>query len=269
MYLCDYHTHTHASPDGNSPAEEMASAALERGFSEIVITDHFDVAEEPIPEYADFVFDLPKLKREVEEAAEKYRGRLKVKLGIELGQGHHIPEMARELLESAEFDFVLGSLHNAFRKRDYYFIPYREIDCDALISEYVEELYEMVKTVDFDSAAHLTYPLRYLKRELPEFSLRPYYDGFAQVMRVLIERGKAMEVNTSTLRKGAGFTMPPDELIRLYRELGGELLTVGSDAHAPEDVGADVAEVRRHLSELGFRYLTVYERRKPKCIPLI
>lgn len=269
MYLCDYHTHTHASPDGFHSAQEMAEAAVRAGLSELVITDHFDVAEEPIPEYADFVFDLEKLKREVYAAAAAYRGRVTVKLGIELGQGHHIPEMAQELLSGAEFDFVLGSLHNLYRQTDYYFVDYASADLAALIQAYTEDLYRMAASADFDVAAHLTYPLRYIKSYDPNFDLRPFYDDFAQVMKKLIERGKGLEVNTSTLRKGLGFTMPPDGLLRLYRELGGEILTVGSDAHTTQDVGCDIAGTRRHLAELGFRYLAVYERREPRFLNLI
>lgn len=268
MRLCDYHTHTRMSPDGVNTAYEMALAAAERGFSEIVLTDHYDVAESPIEEYRDFVFDYHKMRADFEEARDRLADRIEVKLGIELGQANHIPEMADGLLAQGALDFVLLSHHNCFRDEDYYFMDFRKRDPYVVFEQYLDSLYETAGWHDYDVLAHLTYPLRYIAQSCPDFDLTRFSERIDRVLRRVIETGHGLEVNTATLRKGLPFTMPDFDIVRRYLALGGETITLGSDAHFTRDVGADIAEVRKALCELGAKYLATFRARKASYIPM-
>jgi len=124
---------------------------------------------------------------------------------------------------------------------------------------------------NFDSLGHLDYIIRYLPDSvslIKDYAVRDYMDFIEEILRTLISRGQALEVNTAGLRKGLSFPHPKEEILRLYKELGGELLTLGSDAHYPKDVGADIKRCAELLKACGFKYYAAYKERKPNMIKL-
>lgn len=260
MFLADYHTHSIHSPDGHDPVEWLCEGALAAGLRELVITDHFDAAENPA--YTSPYF-YEKGRADVFAAAKKYKGRLKVLWGIELGQPHFDLGACEKLLDQKEFDFVIGSIHNLMEDRDLYFFDYNAVDHNKIFSEYVEELIKMAESADFDVMGHLNYPARYMWSQAKKaVRLGDYEEEFKKLFSILIEKGRGIEVNTSGLRQPIGEPLPPLYLVRLFRQCGGEIVTVGSDAHSRRDVGKNIKEGLALLKAAGFSYVSAFEGRK-------
>lgn len=262
----DFHTHTAFSFDGDSTAEEMVLKAIELGMKNYAITDHVEAnlfydkeygASESIAKAAEII---PALR-------EKYADRISVSYGIELGQPVHDLSLSENILGKYDFDFVIGSCHNIRGYEDFYFLNYNELDYNFLLDVYFEELLEMSEWGGFDVLGHLTYPLRYICGEYGKEVDMSAYDGIIdEIFRALIKNGCGIEINTSGLRQKIGETMPPIKYIRRYRELGGKLLTIGSDAHRTDDLGKGIAEGIALAKEAGFSEIAVYKKRKPIMI---
>ena len=258
MYLSDYHIHSRLSPDSDVPLEHMARAAAEGGLAELCVTDHCDLLSlqgQPVDRY-----DWPPALAQYEAVSAQYAGRLKLKLGLELGMAHLNPAASREIVGLPQLDFVLGSIHNLCPEKggiDFYYVPYPDGDaCYAALDDYFASMAVLAASPFCDVLAHIIYPLRYMHVSV---SLEGYYDQIQTILRTAAERGKGMEVNTwrgRTLKEWR-------PILELYRACGGEILTVGSDAHGPDGVGRGVQEVQALMAECGFRYVCTYDRRKP------
>ena len=264
--ICDSHIHTHCSPDGSDSAAMMCQAAERAGLYAITITDHCECNNY----YKDGYYQsVCRSYLESHQAAFSFQGRLRVYTGIELGQPMQDLSIAVPSLSAADYDFVLGSIHNVRGKEDFYFLDYQKEDVYALLDAYLKEMREMVEWGGFDSLAHLTYPLRYIVGEYGiQFDYSRYDDKVTGILRRLAEKGLALEINTSGLRQKIGTTLPTLHLVRRFREYGGKYITLGSDAHSWKDVGAGIREGMQVAAEAGFTHYTIFEKRTPKLIPL-
>ena len=268
MYYIDYHTHTRLSPDGEAPLADMAEAAIQAGLSELCVTDHYDLVDldgNPTPSPCDWEPALEQWR----EAEERYRGRLTIRLGIEFGSANRDADRARETLDLPELDFVIGSLHNLTPEKgggDFYFVNYSAPEvCYDCLDDYFAQMLVLAPLSDYDALGHLIYPLRYMcMRDGQAVSLDRYREQIREILRVVAQTGHAIEVNTYNGRT-IGDWKP---VLDIYREVGGELITVGSDAHQTKNVGKGTAEAYELLAAAGFRYVTLYERRKPKPVRL-
>lgn len=260
--LVNYHVHSRCSFDAEHPLTEMCAAAKAVGIGELCLTDHCDLVNEK--GQPDDSFDWTQEDRELEAARAAFP-ELTIRRGVELGQAILRPEAAERVLAEKHIDLVLGSMHNCPQGMDYYWIDYQSREqCLELIEEYLQCLLKLSKTDYFDSLAHLTYPLRYMRgRAGFDVDFRPFDDLVREILRTLIERGKSLELNTSGYRTNGGAPLPPDYVLRQYRELGGELVTIGTDAHVPEHMADGLERGMALLKACGFRYLTVYQERKP------
>lgn len=263
MYLTDYHTHSHLSPDGFVPLAEMAQAALSAGLSELCVTDHRDLLSEhgePVTGY-----DWAPAVRQFHETLPQFEGRLKLKLGIEFGSGHLNPTVARTILSQPELDFVIGSVHNMSPDTgglDFYYVEYNSrSDCDAALDNYFDSMDKLARTGFYDVLGHIIYPLRYMHGL---GSMDPYYDRICQLLATAARAGRGIEVNTYRGNTIAEWR----PVLERWRDVGGELITVGSDAHRPEHVALGVREAYELIRDVGFRYVTVYEKRKPVQIKI-
>lgn len=278
MYLADYHTHSRYSFDGYEELEAMCEQAIRAGLSEIAITDHMDIysmyrygvmANYEATCGRPYVMQVKELYDELAAVRDRYAGRLKVKLGTELGQPQVNLKTAQEFLEEYPLDFVIGSVHNLENDLDVYYYDFEKVDGEALFDHYLDWLTEMARTCDFDVMGHITYPLRYLfERTGKRIVLGPYEDKLRQMFHLLVQSGRGIELNVSGLGKEMQETMPPFSLLKLYRECGGEIITIGSDAHKAEQIGMFQKEGQQMLREAGFRYLTVFTGRKPEFVSL-
>ena len=262
MFIADYHTHSLHSPDGRDPVERLCESALLAQMKELVITDHFEGVQNKM--YTS-PFYYNECRNDCRAAAAAYEGRLKVLFGIELGQPHFDPKGCSAMLDKKEFDFVIGSMHNLSGDRDIYFFDYKRIDHEKIFKEYVDELIDMAKFGDFDVVGHLNYPARYMWAQARKtVNLANYEEQWRELFRLLKEKGRGIEINTSGLRQSIGITLPPLYLVRLFFECGGEVVTVGSDAHTGGDVGKNITDAYALLREAGFSYVAAFEGRKAR-----
>lgn len=268
MYYTDYHTHTRLSPDGEFPLLQMAEAALAAGLSELCVTDHYDLVDldgRPAAEPYPWASALEQWR----EVAERCRGRLTIRLGLEFGSADRCPDRARETLDQPELDFVIGSLHNLTPEagaKDFYFVDYSSPQvCYACLDDYFAQMLRLAPLPDYDAMGHIIYPLRYMNmRDGQKVSLDRYEEQLRAILRTVAQTGHAIELNTYNGRTVADW-LP---VLKLYKEVGGELITVGSDAHHIDNVGKGVPEAYALLAQAGFRYVTLYEKRRPSPVKL-
>jgi len=268
MYFADYHTHSSDfSPDGRSAIDEMCRSAVRSGLNELCITDHCEVNGWNGVPY-DFMND--EYFEALSEVRERFKEEIHLLIGREVGQATQNRELAAEIAADPRLDFIIGSLHNLTGYEDFYFLDYPDIErCRYLTELYLGELRELILLGGFDVLGHLGYPLRYIRgRAGLDFDYTGYHAEISELYRLLVSEGKGIEVNTSGLRQPFGQTMPSTDLIKLYRQCGGEIVTIGSDAHDARDVGAGVAEGQELLRAAGFKYFTIYRGRKPSFIKL-
>ena len=266
MYLADYHTHSCISPDGSFTMAEMARAALDKGLREICFTDHVEPITWGTCDLRPLPYDWGRLEREFEEAKAALGDRLILRLGMELGDAVQDFDHTAKLLEGApEFDFIIGSVHmlsSAMGNQDlYFFDPKDEEEAHAGIRDYLKRVRKLVEwDGPFSVLGHLTLPLRYLN-ELRGFHLT--FDGYEkeveEIFRSLIERGRGIEVNTNR----GNDPLPGEKWLRMYRDLGGEIITLGSDAHDTANVGCAIRERQELLKKCGFEKFCTFEKMEP------
>ena len=273
MLLTDYHLHSTCSSDGHNTMLEMANASYENGVRTLCFTDHVDLDYYLTGEPDSNCFsNREKMNKMYGEALRGIPGEMKVFLGIELGEGNHNPLRAMEISASEELDFILGSVHNIKEKPDFYDIKYNdEKFCRELIEIYLTELLELARIDCFDVMAHIGYPVRYIRSAgfNLDISLVSYRDEIKQILQTLNENGKGIEINCSGFRNPLiGGTIPSVDVLQLYKELGGEIITVGSDAHMTKHAGTGLREGFDILKQLGYKYVTVFEKRKPQFLKI-
>jgi histidinol phosphate phosphatase HisJ family len=263
--MYDYHNHTSFSHDSSANIDAVIEAGIRRGLKQVAITDHYD------PEYANpavnTYIDLEYYFEELKQKEEQYAGRINVIKGIEFGLQDHILEQLRLAAASHPYDFILGSFHCADGS-DLYRSGYYENRADVEIYRgfykyCIKVLYEFD---DFDVMGHVNIVERY-SPVVPAFGT--YGDLIEELFKMLIERGKGIELNTSSIRYGMGVNYTPSvTMLTLYRKMGGEIITIGSDSHCMEDVGRDTEFAAELLKNLGFKYRTLFKGRKPEFILL-
>lgn len=260
--LSDSHMHTRFSADSDTDPELMIRAAVQKGMKTICITDHMD--KDYYVDGQEFTFDVEKYYDEMEQLKEKYEHQICLRIGIEMGLQPHLKGFCENIAHSKPFDFIIGSTHVANGK-DPYFKEFYEGRTDK--EAYREVLLDTLKNIQmhesFDSLGHLDYMVRYGKNREKEYSYRTFADEIDEILKCLIQHGKGLEVNAGGLKYGLPFAHPHPDVLKRYKELGGEIITIGSDAHRPEHVGYDFQKVAEFLQVNNFAYFTEFHKRKP------
>ncbi len=271
MKYYDQHLHSDISDDCHVPMAEMALAAAELGLSGVTFTDHCDIEHYETGEIDPDCYDGPARRAVYEEAKERAKGRLEVLFGIEIGSANHHPEVAARIAADG-FDLVVASVHNLAGLPDFYSLGRDgkladRVEDVRMLERYALEHLQLAKQGGFDVMAHIGYPLRYTEPDQPGLTLEPFRDVFAEVLRIMTEKGIALELNTSSFRYGMQCT-PEPWLLRLYADLGGELVTLGSDAHEPHLIASGFDEGADMLRAFGFKNITRFINRKPEFVGL-
>lgn len=263
--------HTSFSTDSDADPEAMVRGALEKGLKTICITDHLDKDYpfcEELGENA-FLFDVDAYFGKIRELQEKYAGRLDIRIGVELGLQPHLGGFCREITEKYPFDFVIGSLHVVDQKDPYYREEFSELSDAEFYGRAFEETLKILDHVEaFDVLGHLDYVVRYGRNKEKEYSYEAFAPLLDEILKKIIGMGKGIELNSAGLKYGLGFCHPHPDVLGRYRELGGEIVTVGSDGHKPEHIAYAFGKAREALRECGFRYYTQYQGRSPHFIKL-
>lgn len=270
--ICDTHVHSNNSFDGESSVSEICETAVKIGLNTVIITDHMEAPEIPLGDKSQFgnaVKLISKSVSDVEKLAYEYKGKLRLLKGMELGEPMHNPKMTKKALSISDFDFILASVHNLKGVEDFYFLDYSKVDINDLLKKYFDELLDTAQNAEFDSLAHLTYPLRYIyERTDVRPDLSKYSEVIDEILINLIKRDKALEINTSGLFKPIKSTLPDINVVRRFKQLGGKYITVGSDAHNCEDLAKGVEKGIELAKTCGFEYFTVFENHTPQLVEI-
>lgn len=264
--MVDCHVHSVFSEDSKINFDEAINKALNIGISGITFTDHYEF------EFKRLQFDFDKRREAIDKAISKTGNSVKILEGVEIGFHPHILNEIKNLVTQKPWDFVISSVHVVGRddiaEEEYYKSKSR----NEAIELYLKTIYDSVSLSDyFDVVGHIGYICRYMPYEDKSFSYKDYSDLLEMIFKKIVDKGKGIEVNTAGLSeryKEVGTPHPNFDSIKRYLELGGEIITLGSDSHNVDRIGADFAFAAKELKNLGAKYITHFEKRNPKFTKL-
>lgn len=268
MFFADYHTHSDFSSDSDTPMEENIKKAISIGLKEIAATDHIDF-DYPDPDYP-FLFDYEPYSKEIERLRNKYKGQIKILKGVEIGIQPHVMNQITDLVSKNRYDFIIGSTHVV---QDGYDLCVHDFfdgkTQNEAYGQYFDEVLHNVKNYDFFNVyGHIDFINRYGDYQNKVIDYKLFMPTITKIFKTLIEKSKGIEVNTSGYRYGVGGPHPQFELIKLYHDLGGKIITVGSDTHKPEQMAYKFDEAYKMIKEAGFDSITAFENKEPRQIKL-
>ncbi len=264
----DYHMHSDISPDSNAPMMSMCEKAVELGLKEIAFTEHF--------EYMDMGRDnsqyssparLKRYEDNLAKCREKFKNQLFIARAVEIGSPHLEFGRSRALIKEMNYDYVLSSVHKMDEGSLTHLVFTEENHFD-LIESYYQHLLWMVQLCDYDCIAHFDMVKRHTCSQGISDERQKFWPIIEKILRTLISRGGGIEINTSGLRQSPKDTMPGLDILNLYHGLGGHIVTIGADAHRPEDIADGFDTAAQYLAEAGFSHYTIFHNRKPIDISL-
>ncbi|MBD5449802.1 MAG: histidinol-phosphatase HisJ family protein [Lachnospiraceae bacterium] len=285
--FADYHVHTEFSDDSVYPMEQVIRDAIAMGMDEICFTDHVDYGIKEDWDCGHNAFsgsgsesckrtcsisyrgdiplanvDYPVYAAKIKEFQQTYGAQIAIKFGLEFGvQMHTIPQY-EALFRRYPFDFIILSIHQV-EDLEFWTQDFQHGKSQQEYNErYYEEMLNVVKAYhDYSVLGHMDLITRYDENGVYPFEkVEPV---ISEILKTVIADGKGIEFNTSYHRYGLKDTTPSVDILKLYRRLGGEIITIGSDSHEPEHLGAYVGEAKRLLHSLGFRFICTFDRMEP------
>ncbi len=274
--IMNLHTHTHHSPDARNTVAERVEAANKAGLRYMAVTDHVEInryypaAYYHAVETDEYFYDgrgvfEGSVQETLEEAARC--APLVLLAGAEIGQIPQDIEKSALIYNDPRTDIILGSVHELPGRPDFYFLDYAKENIPALVTAYFEEVLRLAQTDCYDVLAHLTYGLRYLPNRRA-YDITPHLDLIDEVLKTVIRKGKAIELNGSGLRKPQPYIDPDLILVKRYRDLGGKYLTISTDAHDTQFVTFGIDLLEDMARTAGFSKLTVFQKHEPFFVTL-
>lgn len=280
MICSDNHVHTNFSTDSSTPMENQLLRAKALGLPSLCFTDHIDFGFPKERYQMDFLFSMDEYFTSTKKLAAKYPD-FSIRTGVELGLKKDVLQQCLSLTSTHPFDFVIGSTHLVDNIDPYYEEYWESFGEEKGISHYYQVTLENIQLgFDFDVYGHLDYVIRYcpaikaarkagiIREDFYQKYFRDNRDTIAEILRFLISLGKGIELNTGGLKYGLGHPNPHEKILTLYHDLGGELVTVGSDAHEERHLAYDFSKVPGILTNCGFSHYTEFHARKPIQLPL-
>ncbi len=270
MQLFNSHVHTNASPDCDEPIEASCLAALASGLSGIAICDHFSGSL-----YISYnSYNVLKTSNQnARRMAKEYEGRLTVLSGVELDEMLWSPDYINRVIDSFDLDVILASVHRVQNAKDNNYLSridfskFTEAELSEFADCYFKDVLKTVKSCNFDVLSHLTLIVRYICGKYQrKLNLSMHKDIIDDILKALISRDKALELNTSEV-SGVGL-MPGKEILARYRGLGGKKITIGTDSHLKENIAKGFDIAIETLRELGFDSYYYFKERQPVEIKL-
>lgn len=268
MYA-DYHVHSNFSDDSSYLMEDVVKDSIRKGLDEICFTDHVDygIKTDWLPDesaeskniknvnYACYFSELSRLSK-------KYKNKLSIKKGLEFGMQVHTIPAFKNLFESYDFDFILLSVHQVDNKEFWTGDFQRNRTEQECYDRYYDEMYQLVQSyTDYSVLAHTDLIRRYLDKNNDGFEKNQLM--LEKILKVVIKDKKGIEVNTSSERYGINDLTPSKKILELYFQLGGQVITIGSDSHEPEHLAFRINETKKILKEIGFTRFCTFDKMKP------
>ena len=268
--LSDFHLHSYFSGDCNTPMEDMILKAISLGMTYLCFTEHMDPDFPTNPkDPLSFDLDTNSYRNEFLQLSQKYHSEIQLLWGVELGIQPHILNDLQKYVSSYPFDFIIASTHLLYKEDPYYLSFFDNRKEEVVYGDYFSEILNNVKEYnDFDVYGHLDYIVRYGPGKDTNYSYKKYSDIIDEILRILIHNGKGVEINTGGLKYGLRQLHPTAEILKRYRTLGGEIVTVGSDAHSCHNLQNHFPLAETLLKECGFHYYTVFKNRTASFLPL-
>ncbi len=272
--LSDTHLHSHHSGDSKAPMEAMILQGISLGLKTMCFTEHNDYDFPEIPDDPSvprdlFLLDTAAYRAEFLQLQEKYKDKIQLLFGIELGLQPQVAKENAALAKAYPFDFIIGSTHLVDQMDPYYPSYFAGRSDLAGYRRYFEQLYENILAYDdYDALGHLDYVVRYGATKDRDYTYEKFADCIDPILLHIIRHDKALELNTAGVVKGMKEFNPCTAILKRYKALGGKLLTVGSDAHAPAYLAAEFAKAGQVLKACGFTEYCIYKNRTPHFYPL-
>lgn len=263
----DSHIHTWYSGDSDTDPEKMIQRAIDLKMKSFTITDHIDF-DFPI-ENLDFTFDVDDYFSTLSNLKLKYADDIELLIGVESGMEPEFSQRIRDFILCKPFDFIIGSSH-VVNRMDPYSPEFFKVNTEREGFEaYFNSIINNLKVNrDFDVYGHIDYIVRYSPNKNTNYSYFDYSDLLDEILKSLIELGKGIEINTAGFKYGLNAPNPEINIIKKYKELGGEILTIGSDAHIPKYIGFYFNEIREILNQCDFKHYNIFRKRKPVFIDI-
>lgn len=272
MIYADYHVHSDYSDDSWYLMEDVVKDAIQLGLEEICFTDHVDYGVKPDWK-SDEKFQVGMNKEvknvhydfyfsELNKLSKKYEEKIKVKKGLEFGmQVHTIPQFEK-LFQSHDFDFILLSVHQ-IENKEFWTGEFQKGHTQLeSYDRYYDEMYQLITAYkNYSVLAHMDLVRRYLDKEVDRFEYNK--DKIEKILKKVIEDNKGIEVNTSSFRYEINGLTPSIEILKLYHELGGTIITIGSDSHKPKHLGFHIEESKKLLKGIGYTHFCTFDKMKP------
>lgn len=275
--LADYHIHTHYSDDSNYLMEDVVKDAIKMNLSEICFTDHVDYGIKLDWDSGETIqyrhgmpianVDYPKYVNEINSLKEKYKDQIRIKLGLEFGIQTHTIQPYNDLFNRYPFDFIILSIHQV-EDKEFWTQDFQKNRSQKEYNElYYTEILKVIKEYkNYSVLGHLDLIVRYDKQGIYPFeSVLPI---ITEILKIVIFDGKGIEVNTSSKRYGLQDLTPSKAILSLYKDLGGRIITIGSDTHKKEHLAENIKETKQILLDLGFEMYCTYENMIPVFHPL-
>lgn len=266
--IADSHVHSSFSGDGEAKMEDMVLKAIDLGLKYITFTEHqdFDFIYTEDEQQGMFEVNTDQYLYDLLILREKYAKKITVNFGIELGMQVDIARKNAIYAKSHDFDFIIASSHLC-NKKDPYLVDqfFGGRDEKEAYHEYFAYIYECIRTCQaFDVYGHLDYVFRYGPTKMENVTFEEYKEDIDKILKLIIHNEKGIELNTSGYRYGMNGPHPNKDILLRYKELGGEIITVGSDAHKVEDLAKDFDKAEALLKECGYKYYSVFDGRMPE-----
>ncbi|MBO5056500.1 MAG: histidinol-phosphatase HisJ family protein [Lachnospiraceae bacterium] len=260
----DYHLHSCFSGDSDTPMEEMIQKGISLGLTCMCFTEHMDMdyVYSKSEEQGMFELNTDSYLYELATLKSKYEGQIKLLFGVELGVQPHLKKELALYSKSYPFDFIIASSHICNRKDPYYPSFYEGRSDEKAYREYFSSILDNLKAFsNFDVYGHLDYVVRYGKTKDSEYSYEKYKDILDKILETLLEKEKGIELNTGAIGYNLKDLNPCMGIIKRYKELGGEVITIGSDAHNPSAIARGFDRAAEVLIACGFKYYATFENR--------
>lgn len=266
MFLNDYHVHSSFSGDSQAPMRTVIEHAIMTGIKNLCFTEHHDI---DLPADVSFLLDFNTYQETFFKLKSEYDQKISIYFGVELGIQPHLYDILSKLAHQYPFDFILCSNHVANGIDPYLPVYFEGKTKEQAYFEYFDDILRNVKNYqDYDVYGHLDYVIRYGPFEEKHYIYSEYQEVLDEILLTIINNGKGIELNASGFKYNLKDSHPSSQVIKRYKELGGEIITVGSDAHRPEQLLNYFDSAQNILIDAGFKYYTIFKNRKPEFIKL-